>query len=591
MVFIYESPSIPTQQPQYAHPIHHFSIDTIFAAKVETISFSPKSPSCEPRILLASPTTVHIFSALPESPSFHASILNAASPSISLQSAIFLTANEVLLVPELAPRITIRGLVTGLGVELRDVKHTSLIRKVGNRVSSYSIRENSGHVAFLTRPSAGKDVVVILSQQQDRDNGTRTVEIEFPIATSDAVGLRFSPDGAWLAIWDIPSAGISQDPTNSSTRSTLYIYTSTGNLYKQWNDMNGSQNPELGLGVERIEWIADGRLVIGTFDGRTVILAARTFEEECVIQHPTIFDSIPKTASIFVEEIAQVDSTRTYSLATLPAAPPSGSTSSSSGNEISPRGIIHLAIASNDSFMASVSAHTPTTVHVTDLERGRVATRTILIHHASVKAIEWHPIYSAWLLIRTAQERSHDADIVHIWSKDLSEPTIIRASIPQGIKMKESLTGSLALTPRTGSNVTTSWITSPQDTHTNMIPHILFSFPNLGLSLPALGTERPYIHEELFIEPGDNETPTRQPSTSLNKFTQKTPIRGHGPEDAFDESFEQLRAESLAQSISESVTDGGFSPVKFDATDWTRRQILGNDDDEDDTFVGKGRRH
>ena len=572
--------------------MNSFSIDHGFATKIKTISFSPKSPFCGPRILLASPTTVHIFSALLETPSFHASILNAASPSVSLQSAIFLTIDEVLLIPELAPRLTIRNLVTGFGVELRDVKHTNSTRRSEGKILSYSIRKKSGHVAFLTRPSVGKDVVVILSPQQDQNNGTRIVELEFPVTTSDAIGLLFSPDGAWLAILDSAPAGVSHEPTNGPG-GAVYIYTPTGKLYRQWKGSSESQDPELDLGVERIEWIADNRLAIATVDGRVVILAARTFEEESVIRHPTIFHSIPNSANIFVEEIAPGDGTRSYAPATLPAAPPSETTGGSTGNEVPPRGITHLAVSPDGSTMASVSAHTPTTVHMTDLQRGHVETRSILIHHGLIRTIEWHSVHPGWLLIRTVHERSRDMDTVYIWGDSLSEPLIVKASIPQDTRNKSSARDGLVSSSTTSRNVSPSWIISTLKSHTDSIPHILFSFPTLALSLSAFGNQDSNItRDSTFLESKSDETPTSlQQSTSSNKLAQKTPIRGHGPEDAFDESFEQLRAESLAQSISESVTDDGFSPVKFDATDWTRRQILGQDiEDDDDTFIGKGKR-
>lgn len=53
----------------------------------------------------------------------------------------------------------------------------------------------------------------------------------------------------------------------------------------------------------------------------------------------------------------------------------------------------------------------------------------------------------------------------------------------------------------------------------------------------------------------------------------------------------------LAASMSNASVDLGFSPVRFDAEDWTRRfeaRKLGEDEDEgdeggvEDTFLGRG---
>ena len=592
---IYETPLARSHNLEYAHPVNQITLDPTFATEIRSISFSPHHP-VGPRILLASTTTVHVYSALPEPRPFHASILNAASPSTSLHNASFLTAEEVILVPELAPRITIRDVTTGLGIELRDAKHTgtngSLSTQNAPRICGYSIR-CSGHVAFLTRPSVGKDLIVVFVPRMPHSDGLgrRDIEVEFLVATSDALGLSFSSNGTWLAVWDTPTAKTNPGSSSDLASGAVYIYTTTGTLYKQFNDFRIAEKSDLSLGIERIQWLADNRLAVATIDGCVLILAAETFEREAIIRHPKVFETASDDYSIYVEQIAAESGARNYAAAVLPAAPPAKKMKSTTEISNLPRGVTHLASSADGLLLASVCAHTPTAVQITALENDRTTVRAVLIHHATVQTIEWHPTKAGWLLIRTTQERSYIADTVYTWSSNLPEPMVVTASLPTINTVRASSLEPKSSTSSSAS-IHISWLVPPQESSPDAIPDILFSFPTATISVSALPLDESLYNDSFTATQLEDETPTRQQPIPAHKLTEKTPIKGTGWEPAFDQSFENLRAESLAQSLSESVTDGGFSPVKFDATDWTRKQFMGEPDGEqDDTFVGKGRQH
>ena len=595
---IYETSLAQSLYLEYAHPVNQIALDPTFAAEIRSISFSShwSQYPVGSRILLASTTTVHVYSALPEPEPFHASILNAPSPSASLHSASFLTAEEVILVPDLAPRITIRDVTTGLGIELRDAKHSSvngsLATQIAPRTCGYSVR-CSGHVAFLTRPSVGKDLIVVFAPRTENPDGRgrRDIELEFPVATSDALGLSFSPNGTWLAVWDTPTAKTNPGLSSDLASGVVYIYTTTGTLYKQFNDFSIAEESDLSLGIEKIQWLADNRLAIGTVDGCLLILAAETFERKAVIRHPRIFETVSDDYSIYVEQIAAESGVRSYAAAVLPAAPPAKKLKSATETSGLPRGVTHLASSADGLLLASVCAHTPTTVQITALENNNTAVRAVLIHHAPVRTIEWHPTKAGWLLIRTTQKSSNTIDTVYTWSSNLPEPMVVIVSLPTTNAMRALFLESKGSTS-TSASTHISWLVPSQESSPDAIPDILFSFPTATVSVSALPLEQSLYDESVATAQLQDEMPTHRQPIPAHKLIEKTPIKGKGWEPAFDQSFENLRAESLAQSLSESVTDGGFSPVKFDAIDWTKKQFIGEPDGEqDDTFVGKVRQH
>ena len=162
----------------------------------------------------------------------------------------------MLVTPDLAPKSTIWDLRTGTGVEVRDPKP-------GLRANGYNVRPGSGHVALLTRPvsAAQRDVVVILGSGPEGPG--RRVEAEFALDTYDARGVRWSRDGKWLAVWDAPSMGPG-----------VWVYSADGSLLKRWDDGGGGEEG-VGLGIEKVEWDVEGRLIMGMGDGRVVLLGGR----------------------------------------------------------------------------------------------------------------------------------------------------------------------------------------------------------------------------------------------------------------------------------------------------------------------------
>ena len=156
------------------------------------------------------------------------------------------TSEEVLVSAEFGVKATIWSLATGRGVEIRDPKLLSY---------AYDYQGRTGHLAILTRPIA-HDVLIILGPGTHE----QTASVELP--TVDARGLKWSPNGQWLAIWDTASAG-----------SRLLIYTADGYLFRTYSGARGSDAIELG--IKSVEWSPSSDCIaLGDFSNNVTILTS-----------------------------------------------------------------------------------------------------------------------------------------------------------------------------------------------------------------------------------------------------------------------------------------------------------------------------
>ena len=90
------------------------------------------------------------------------------------------------------------------------------------------------------------------------------------LSTIDAQGLKWSPDGKWIAIWDIASAG-----------TKVLIFTADGQLFRTYSGPSGVDD-SFDLGVKQIEWSPAPNqgvseiLAVGKVNGNIDILRTRT---------------------------------------------------------------------------------------------------------------------------------------------------------------------------------------------------------------------------------------------------------------------------------------------------------------------------
>lgn len=198
------------------------------------------------RILLASERTVQIFAA--DDSSWRATINDAASGLGRITKVDFgENEDEVLVFSDFGVKATVWSLLTSRGIELRDPKSSA----------SYDLRPRTGHFAILTRSDV-HDNLLLLSP------GTRQLVETTELPTVDAQGVRWSPDGRWLVIWDTASTGY-----------RVVIYTADGHPFRNYEGGQTSEN--IILGIKSVAWHPNTEyLAIGDYEDHITLLSQNT---------------------------------------------------------------------------------------------------------------------------------------------------------------------------------------------------------------------------------------------------------------------------------------------------------------------------
>ena len=194
------------------------------------------------RILVANDDIIHLYDIL--DPKWHA-VISGASRNTGKISHIDLRQDEVLVYSNFNLAATLWSLHTGRGAEIKDPKDFT---------HGYGFSPSSEYLAILTRPTT-HDLVMILAAK------TRELVGSFTVPTVDAQGLKWSPNGQWLAVWETSSAGF-----------MLFIHTPQGQLFRTYAGGQDIDNP--GLGIKEIEWDRGGKwLAIGAHSDQTRLLS------------------------------------------------------------------------------------------------------------------------------------------------------------------------------------------------------------------------------------------------------------------------------------------------------------------------------
>ncbi|KAF2827864.1 hypothetical protein CC86DRAFT_320260 [Ophiobolus disseminans] len=303
------------------------------------------------------------------------------------------TEDEVLVWSDFAACIKVWCLRTGRAVEIRDPKFSGKEgRGWGYRPSSTS-KHGRGRVLALLCRTSGIDVLLLLSAR------TYTLLSRIELPTIDAVNLKWSRDGRWLAIWDAASAGYS-----------LHIYTADGHLYRtitrEPSDDFDAWGIE-GLGIKSVEWLpGNEKLAVGGWDRRVRILSTRTFAPIVFLDHTP---SIHVPSAPVYTELLDGHGTRSFVRTPQPAVPPNAPLEKNE-SRLMKQGTSLVAFNNNGSLCATRDDSSPSTVWIWDLESLRP--RTILIQYAPIKSLQWHTSDPSRLLIQT----THDAPVLYLYS-------------------------------------------------------------------------------------------------------------------------------------------------------------------------------
>lgn len=180
-------------------------------------------------------------------------------------------------------KLILANLSTGRLVEFANPKWHSSQASAAAAASAASrccaFRPRAQQLALLTR-IAGKDMVSIHGLD---DEPARILRAWHPDCT-DAQGLRWSPDGRWLAVWESPAYG-----------HKVLLYSPDGHLIMVWTGPVGNPTPaagashlDLAAGVRELQFSPDAaRLALADHSATVYVLDMTTLTELLRLTHPT----------------------------------------------------------------------------------------------------------------------------------------------------------------------------------------------------------------------------------------------------------------------------------------------------------------
>lgn len=164
--------------------------------------------------------------------------------------------NEIIVFHAWNTKVTVFALDTGRSQVIKTPKFS--------HYHSFGYRPKTRQFAILLKPDASD--LLTIHQFRSYELIHRAI-----LPTVDAQGLKWSPDGKWIAVWDAASAG-----------TKVLIFTADGQLFRTYTGPPESDNV-FDLGVKNIEWspVVDHSsisnfLAIGKVDGTIDILKTKT---------------------------------------------------------------------------------------------------------------------------------------------------------------------------------------------------------------------------------------------------------------------------------------------------------------------------
>ncbi|KAI5801117.1 hypothetical protein EDC01DRAFT_628068 [Geopyxis carbonaria] len=401
-------------------------LDARFASNITFLKWSPlplsniTSPNCSgftlkrrsgidnseeegratPRILLGDEETIQVYDVKDEK--WNATI-NQGNNNGSIKNVEFgRNEDEVLLFSEFQLKVTVWSLITMKYTEIANPKFYT---------RGFGYRPCTSHFAILTRAST-RDIVSI------HQNTTYRISSTFTLPTLDAQGLRWSPCGRWLAIWDSAVAGYK-----------VLVYTADGHLYRT------HEKPCEGLGVKTVEWSPSGDfLTVGSYDGKLCFLSNYTFSPVISMNH-TKTVRLPGV-TVWSESAAAQDRyyTQVQQPTMLPIIPFNPS-------DLQPKiGISSMAFSNPDgTLIATKNDNMPNTVWIWSLKLLRPY--AVLVHLNPIKSMSWHPSIAEMLMIQCSSESngetlSKQSSVVYLWSSAWSKPRAVQVPM-------DKVTGSI----------------------------------------------------------------------------------------------------------------------------------------------------
>ncbi|KAL4909932.1 S25 ribosomal protein-domain-containing protein [Aspergillus multicolor] len=173
--------------------------------------------------------------------------------------------NEIIAFHAFNTKLTIFGLDSGRSHIIKSPKFS--------HQNGFGYRPMTGQLAILLKPETS-DLLTVHEAQSYEVIGREI------LPTVDAQGLKWSPDGRWIAIWEAASAG-----------TKVLIFTADGQFFRSYTGLPESDGL-FDLGVRSIEWSPVAAqnglsplMAVGKVDGTVDLLGTKTFSCSSTLSH------------------------------------------------------------------------------------------------------------------------------------------------------------------------------------------------------------------------------------------------------------------------------------------------------------------
>ncbi|KAL4934539.1 S25 ribosomal protein-domain-containing protein [Aspergillus undulatus] len=279
--------------------------------------------------------------------------------------------NEVVVFHAFNTKLAIFGLDSGRSHVLKSPKFS--------HQNGFGYRPKTGQLAILLKP----ETTDLLTVHESRSYEVIGREV---LPTVDAQGLKWSPDGRWIAVWEAASAG-----------TKVLIFTADGQFFRTYTGLPESYD-SFDLGVRCIEWSppvhgSSEVLAVGKVDGTVDLLGSKTFACSSTLSH--VFQGDEHSPSIWREryaaggmslEYAESSSSSAFTIITEPTG--------------APRGVSLMTFSPDGMLLSTVDQTRSNIVWIWSLEDTPTLV-SALVHEHAVRQATWHPA-STQLLITTA---------------------------------------------------------------------------------------------------------------------------------------------------------------------------------------------
>ncbi|KAI0179956.1 hypothetical protein GGR52DRAFT_578436 [Hypoxylon sp. FL1284] len=349
------------------------------------------SPSST-RILVAVADQLHVFSV--KDGDFHGTTKIPPSLSKSTFVSFGATDGEICVWSPFGVKLTVINLSTSKAVEIANPK----FYHVTSAARGYSFRAASHHLALLTRTS-GKDMISLHGPV------ARDVERSWYPDTIDAQGLAWTPDGRWLVVWE-----------SSAQAPRVIFYTSDGHIFKDWRATPQYAPQDMGLqfgaGVRTVTISPDSRhAVVASASTYLHVLSIPSMTEALRLRHPPVIQ--PKDTLQVWQEQSTLPNTASFSppafLKATQAVTPQRTAPNSVQEPASGCNLARFDVSS--SLLATRLDDAPGTIWIWDIPSSDL--RAVLMFHANVTKLEWHPVQPELLFVRC--EGPSYGNLVFVW--------------------------------------------------------------------------------------------------------------------------------------------------------------------------------